>query len=85
VVPFFLQPPGFSVLSAMITQAAIGEVTRFPGAKKPVGYAGPGAGVLHGGKARRSGHITKAGTPQTAPGAGRSRPECRRPLSLPEG
>jgi transposase len=61
LVPFVMQLPGFSVLLAMIILAAIGDITRFPRAKKLVGYAGLGASVHNSGKTRRSGGITKTG------------------------
>jgi transposase len=60
-VTFVMQLPGFSVLLAMTILAAIGDITRFPSAKKLVGYAGLGASVHNSGKTRRSGGITKTG------------------------
>jgi transposase len=39
-VPFLVQLPGLGVLSVMSILAAIGDITRFPSAKKLVGYAG---------------------------------------------
>jgi transposase len=44
-VPFLLQLPGFAVITSMTLLAAIGEITRFPSAKKLVGYSGLGASV----------------------------------------
>ena len=41
--------------------AVIGEITRFPSAKKLVGYAGLGASVHDSGDTHQSGHITKEG------------------------
>ena len=49
------------MLSAMTVLAAIGDITRFPSAKKLVGYAGLGASVHDLGQTHRSGRITKQG------------------------
>jgi transposase len=58
---FLLQIPGLGVLSAMALLAAIGEIGRFPSAKKLVGYAGLGAAVHQSGQTQRGGGITKQG------------------------
>jgi len=60
-VPYLLQLPGVGLLTAMTILAAIGDVTRFPSAKKLVGYSGLGAGVYDTGQTHRTGHITKEG------------------------
>lgn len=60
-VPYLLQLPGIGVVTAMTVLAAIGEITRFPGAKQLVGYAGLGAGVHASGETYRTGAITKDG------------------------
>ncbi len=60
-VPFLIQLPGLGVLSVMSLLAAIGEITRFPSAKKLVGYAGLGASVHDSGDTHQGGHITKEG------------------------
>jgi transposase len=60
-VPYLLQLPGIAVLTAMTILGAIGDVTRFPTAKKLVGYAGLGAGVHDSGKTDRDKGITKQG------------------------
>ena len=60
-VPFLVQLPGLGVLSAMSLLAAIGDITRFPSAKKLVGYAGLGASVHDSGETHQDGHITKEG------------------------
>jgi transposase len=60
-VPYLLQLPGIAVLTAMTILGAIGDVTRFPSAKKLVGYAGLGAGVHDSGKTHRDKGITKQG------------------------
>jgi transposase len=60
-VPFLVQLPGVGMLSAMTVLAAIGDITRFPSAKKLVGYAGLGASVHDLGQTHRSGRITKQG------------------------
>lgn len=45
----------------MTVLAAIGDITRFPSAKKLVGYAGLGASVHDSGETHRTGGITKSG------------------------
>jgi transposase len=61
VVPFLMQLPGFAVVTSMTLLAAIGDITRFPSAKKLVGYSGLGASVHASGQTQRSGPITKQG------------------------
>ena len=58
---FVMQIPGFSVLSTMTILSAIGDISRFPSAKKLVGYAGLGASVHDSGQTHRTGRITKTG------------------------
>jgi len=60
-MPFLLQLPGFGLLTAMTSLAAVGDITRFASAKKLVGYAGLGVGVHRSGQTDQSGHITKQG------------------------
>ncbi len=60
-VPYLVQLPGIGVLSAMVLLSAIGDISRFPSAKKLVGYAGLGASVHDSGQSRHTGHITKQG------------------------
>jgi transposase len=60
-VPYLVQLPGFGLLTAMTVLAAIGEIPRFPTAKKLVGYAGLGAGVHDSGQTHRDKGITKQG------------------------
>ena len=60
-VPLLVQLPGCALLTAMSILAAIGDVSRFPNAKKLVGYAGLGTRVHDSGMTRRTGRITKAG------------------------
>ena len=60
-LPLLVQLPGISVVAAMTILAAIGEVVRFPEAKKLVGYAGLEARIHDSGLTTRTGHITKAG------------------------
>ncbi len=59
--PHLIQLPGIGVLTAMTILAAIGAITRFPGAKQLVGYAGLGPSVHASGETRRTGGITKEG------------------------
>jgi transposase len=56
-----VQVPGISLISAMTIVAMIGEIARFPSAKKLVGYAGLGARVHDSGQTTRTGRITKTG------------------------
>jgi transposase len=56
-----VQLPGIAMLNAMTIMSAIGDITRFPSAKKLVGYAGLGGKVHASGKTHRGGGITKQG------------------------
>lgn len=60
-VPLLIQLPGIGVVSAMTVLAAIGDVSRFPTAKKLVGYSGLGASIHSSGETNRAGAITKEG------------------------
>jgi transposase len=60
-VPYLLQLPGIGLLTAMTILSAIGQIDRFPTAKKLVGYAGLGAKVYASGLTHRTGGITKQG------------------------
>jgi len=60
-VPYLLQLPGIGLLTAMTILSAIGQIDRFPTAKKLVGYAGLGAKVHASGLTHRTGGITKQG------------------------
>lgn len=60
-VPLLIQLPGIALIAAMTLLAAIGNIGRFPTAKKLVGYAGLGAAVHDSGQSRRTGKITKTG------------------------
>ncbi|MDH5508258.1 MAG: IS110 family transposase [Anaerolineae bacterium] len=60
-LPLLVQVPGISLITGMTILAAIGEIERFPSAKKLVGYAGLGARVSQSGTHYRTGRITKAG------------------------
>jgi len=61
-LPFLLmQLPGFAVVTSMTLLAAIGDITRFPSAKKLVGYRGWGASVHASGPTHHTGPITKQG------------------------
>jgi transposase len=59
--PYLLQLPGLGLITAMTILGAIGEIERFPTAKKLVGYAGLGAKVHSSGQTHRTGGITKQG------------------------
>lgn len=60
-VPLLVQLTGVSVIIAQTILAAIGDISRFPNAKKLVGYAGLGARIHDSGQTTRTGRITKAG------------------------
>jgi hypothetical protein len=60
-VPYLIQLPGMGVLTAMAILAAIGEIGRFPSAKRLVGYSGLGASVHASGQTYQTGGITKQG------------------------
>jgi transposase len=60
-LPLLVQLPGISVVAAMTILSAIGDISRFPEAKKLVGYAGLGARIHDSGLTTRTGRITKAG------------------------
>ena len=59
--PHLIQLPGVGVLTAMTILGAIGAISRFPGAKQLVSYAGLGVGVHASGETRRTSGITKEG------------------------
>jgi transposase len=58
---YLLQLPGIGVLTGMVILSAIGDITRFPSAKKLVGYAGLGASIHASGQTPQTGGITKEG------------------------
>ena len=58
---FLIQLPGIALVNAMTILSAIGDIERFPSAKKLVGYSGLGARVRASGTTHRSGGITKQG------------------------
>jgi transposase len=60
-VPLLVQLPGLNLLGAITLLAAIGDITRFEGAKQLVGYAGMGTRVHDSGQLHSSGRITKSG------------------------
>lgn len=60
-LPLLIQLPGFGLINALTVLAAIGDIGRFPAAKKLVGYAGLGSRVHDSGQLHRTGRITKAG------------------------
>jgi transposase len=60
-VPFLIQLPGIGLITAMTIMGVIGDITRFPSAKKLVGYSGLGARIHASGQTRYTGCITKAG------------------------
>lgn len=61
LAPFVMQLPGFAVVTSMTVLAAIGDIRRFPSAKKLVGYSGLGASVHASGQTYHTGPITKQG------------------------
>jgi transposase len=61
LLPFLLQITGVGLVSAMTILSAIGDIQRFPSAKKLVGYAGLGGRIRSSGGKHRTGSITKQG------------------------
>jgi transposase len=61
LLPFLLQITGVGLVSAMTILSAIGDIHRFPSAKKLVGYAGLGGRIRSSGGKHRTGSITKQG------------------------
>jgi transposase len=61
LVPLLVQLPGIGALNAMLLLAAIGDIPRFPTAKKLVGYSGLGVSIHSSGETQYSGGITKEG------------------------
>jgi transposase len=61
VMPYLLHPPGVGLVVAVTILAAIGDITRFPTAKRLVGYSGLAVSVHDSGQTHRTGHITKEG------------------------
>ena len=60
-LPYLIQLPGIGVMTGMVVLSAIGDISRFPSAKKLVGYAGLGARVHASGQSYHTGSITKQG------------------------
>jgi len=60
-IVYLMQIPGFGIIFSTIILSAIGDITRFPNAKKLAGYAGLGAGVHISGKKYQETSITKEG------------------------
>ena len=56
-----MQLPGVGIIVTMTILSAIGDIQRFPSAKKLVGYAGFGAGVEDSGQKHYEKGITKSG------------------------
>jgi len=60
-LPWLIQLPGIGVMTAMVILSAVGDIQRFPSAKKLVGYAGLGARIHASGLTFHTGGITKQG------------------------
>jgi len=60
-LPYLIQLPGIGVMTGLVVLSAIGDISRFPSAKKLVGYAGLGAAIHASGQSYRTGAITKQG------------------------
>jgi len=60
-LPYLIQLPGIGVMTGLVILSAVGDISRFPSAKKLVGYAGLGARVHASGQSYRTGGITKQG------------------------
>lgn len=61
LMPYLLQVPGVGLIVAMTLLSAIGDITRFPTARKLVGYSGLAPSVHDSGLTHHSGPITKEG------------------------
>jgi transposase len=60
-IPVLAQLPGMALITSVTTLAAIGEIERFPDARRLVGYAGLGTAVHESGQTSWHGRITKQG------------------------
>jgi transposase len=60
-VPFLIQLSGIGLITAMTILSAIGDIRRFPTAKKLAGYSGLGTRVHASGQTHYTGRITKEG------------------------
>jgi transposase len=60
-LPYLIQLPGIGLMTGLVVLSAVGDISRFPSAKKLVGYAGLGARVHASGLSYRTGGITKQG------------------------
>jgi transposase len=60
-LPYLIQLPGIGVMTGMVILSAVGDIQRFPSAKKLVGYAGLGAKIHASGLTFHTGGITKQG------------------------
>jgi transposase len=58
---FLIQLPGIGLITAMTILAAVGQIERFPTAKKLVGYSGLGSRIYATGQTQHTGGITKQG------------------------
>lgn len=56
-----MQLPGVGIIVTMTVLSAIGDIQRFPSARKLVGYAGFGAGVHDSGQKHQDKGVTKSG------------------------
>jgi transposase len=56
-----MQLPGVGIIVTMTVLSAIGDIRRFPSARKLVGYAGLGAGVHDSGQKHQDQGVTKSG------------------------
>jgi transposase len=56
-----MQLPGVGIIVTMTVLSAIGDIRRFPSARKLVGYAGFGAGVHDSGQKHQNKGVTKSG------------------------
>lgn len=60
-LPYLIQLPGIGLMTGLVILSAIGDINRFPSAKKLVGYAGLGSRVHASGQSYYTGSITKQG------------------------
>ncbi len=60
-VYLLMQIPGIKYLSALTILSEIGDINRFPSAKKLASYVGPVTRISQSGQKLYTGHITKVG------------------------
>ena len=73
--------PGIGELLALTIAAEIGEISRFPSARKLIGYAGLAPTIKQSGQSSWTGRISKAGSPALRWAAIEAAQHARRPTN----